>query len=112
MNLHVHAEEKLAILQEADRFRKWKSLDDKRVCLLCDRTFTGRQLNVTRDRRGRYQLHCPTEECRSTAHEWVHPGNPLLSQKAWKDWSRAMDDGDSAPGKSETRPAADYGQAS
>src|SRR6476646_9203009 len=52
-------EEKLAILQAADLRRKWHSLDDQRVCVLCDRTITGRQIEVRRDPGGTFSLHCP-----------------------------------------------------
>ncbi|MEY2479907.1 MAG: hypothetical protein QOI04_834 [Verrucomicrobiota bacterium] len=76
---HLRPEEKLTILQKADGFRKWYSLDDGRICVLCDRFITGRQIRVTRDKRGGYHLHCPTETCRSTPHEWMYAGNALLS---------------------------------
>src|SRR5688572_7499585 len=47
MNSHLLPEEKLALLQTADPRRKWSSLDDQRICVLCDRTITGRQIEVS-----------------------------------------------------------------
>ncbi len=83
-------EERLSILKRQDRFRDWDSLDDQRFCILCDRTFTGRQVDIIRAGRGRWMLHCPTETCKSTPRHWVYPGNPLISRKAYQDWSMAL----------------------
>src|SRR5205814_2764681 len=46
MDSHLLPKEKLAILQASDSRRKWHSLDDQRVCVLCDRTITGRQIEI------------------------------------------------------------------
>jgi hypothetical protein len=83
-------EDKLAALRKGDPIHDWESLDDKRFCILCDRTFNGRQVTISISRLGRVQLHCPTDGCRGTAHQWVHPGNPLTSQEAWTEWERVM----------------------
>lgn len=91
-NAHLNGEEKLAALRAADPFRHWNSLDDERVCFLCERTFTGRQVEITRGRVGRYVLQCPTERCASSPHEWVYPGNPYKSETAWHDWERVLGD--------------------
>lgn len=64
-------EERLEILKAADRERKWYALDDKRVCTVCDRVFTGRQVDMQRDQRGRYLLACPTPGCPSTISHWL-----------------------------------------
>ena len=88
----VLSEDKLAALRKADSFRRWLSLDDRRVCVLCDKTITGRQIAITRDSRGIPILRCPTEECDGSPHEWVYPGNPLTSKRAWRDWSRIFDE--------------------
>lgn len=68
-------ERRLDILRGADTFRKWSSLDDKRVCVVCDRVFTGRQIEIERDQRGRYLLKCPTIGCPSLAAHWFFNGN-------------------------------------
>jgi hypothetical protein len=75
MNSHLPAEEKLALLQEADLRRKWHSLDDERVCVLCDRTITGRQIEVIRDEAGAYSLRCPSEGCPALPSDWFYHGN-------------------------------------
>jgi hypothetical protein len=87
---HLPLEERLSALRGADQFRNWTSLDDKRVCILCDRSFTGRQVEITRSRSGRVDLHCPTDGCTADPSHWVYPGNPLVSETVYKDWSRAL----------------------
>jgi hypothetical protein len=70
---HINSEDRLTILQSADAERKWTSLDDQRLCVVCQRVVSGRQIDITRDQRGRYTLRCPTDGCTSTAHEWIYP---------------------------------------
>src|ERR1044071_4042848 len=60
MKSRLGSDEKLAVLREADTFRKWYSLDDRRVCVLCDRIITGRMIDVWKEHRGGYHLPCPT----------------------------------------------------
>jgi hypothetical protein len=97
---HLPLDERLSVLRENDRFRNWSSLDDQRVCILCEKQFTGRQVEISRNRTGRYELHCPTQGCKGGPNHWVYPGNPLVSEAAYKDWQRAMVDstGESLPG--------------
>jgi hypothetical protein len=90
--MHLPADEKLAVLRAADHDRQWNSLDDKRVCFLCERTMTGRQIEVIRTATEKYILRCPTAGCNSTPHEWVYPGNPYTSEASWHDWKRVMKD--------------------
>lgn len=97
---HLLIGDKLDALRKGDPIYRWKSLDDRCCCILCDRTFSGRQVEVAISQSGRVRLHCPSDGCSSTPGEWVHPGKPLVSQKAWRDWSRVLD-GDKAH-----RPAA------
>jgi hypothetical protein len=59
MKKHLHSEDRLAILQAADTHRKWYSLDDQRVCVLCDRLITGRQIDITLDKRGQPEAAVP-----------------------------------------------------
>jgi hypothetical protein len=89
---HLTSEEKLEALRAGDPFRQWTSLDDRRVCVLCDRTISGRQIDVSMNGASQPRLTCPTPGCKAGPHEWVHPGNPLISEKAWRDWSRLFDE--------------------
>jgi hypothetical protein len=82
MNLNLHPEDKLAILQFTDPRRKWYSLDDQRVCVLCDRAITGRQILVTREPGGTYAVHCPTDGCPSVPGDWFYQGNASSSARA------------------------------
>ena len=74
-------EQKLAILRALDTRRKWHSLDDERVCVLCDRTITGRQIELIQDGPGRFTAHCPTEGCASSPGDWFYHGNANASPK-------------------------------
>jgi hypothetical protein len=80
MNEHLPPDEKLAILQAADIHRKWYSLDDQRVCVLCNRLVTGRQIEITRDSSGAFSLRCPTQGCQSTLSDWFYFGSSASSK--------------------------------
>jgi hypothetical protein len=82
MDSHLLPEEKLAILQATDSRRKWHSLDDQRVCVLCDRTITGRRIEVTREPDGAYSVHCPTEGCASVPSDWFYQGSACATPKS------------------------------
>lgn len=82
MNSHLLPEEKLAILQAADPRRKWYSLDDERICVLCDRAITGRQVAIVSDSAGGYSLRCPTEGCPSLPSDWFYRGNACSDRKS------------------------------
>jgi|GEM_PF-4687534 len=85
MNRHVALEDKLAVLQESDSPRNWSSLDDRRLCVLCDRVITGRMIDIWQDARGNYHLHCPTPSCPATPRDWFYHG-PVKAQrrKIWR----------------------------
>ncbi|MBA3385468.1 MAG: hypothetical protein H0T95_02395 [Chthoniobacterales bacterium] len=78
-------DERLAALRKGDSHHTWRSLDDRRLCILCDRDLTGRQIEVSITGRGQVRLHCPTDGCPGTPDEWVTPANALVSRKAWRD---------------------------
>lgn len=82
---------KWRMLQTETGGRPWSSLEETRQCVLCERTFNGRQVELDRDGQGGFQLRCPTPGCLSTPSQWVHPGNPLVSEEAWRDWLRLLD---------------------
>jgi hypothetical protein len=69
------AEERLKILRAGDKLRTWSSLDDERLCVLCERILSGRQIKISRDQRGRYLLKCPSSGCDSFAAHWLYVGN-------------------------------------
>ncbi|HMJ06416.1 MAG TPA: hypothetical protein VK474_09205 [Chthoniobacterales bacterium] len=87
----LFSEDRLDALRKGDPAHSWRSLDDRRSCILCEKTFSGRAVEISISAQGRVRLRCPSESCPGTPHEWVHPGNPLVSQKAWRDWSRLLD---------------------
>ena len=72
MGKSVRLDEKLSALQAIDPLRRWYSLDDWRVCILCDKTITGRMIDVCKDRHGTYEVHCPTPGCPATARDWFY----------------------------------------
>jgi hypothetical protein len=82
MNQRILPEEKLAILQAADLRRKWHSLDDRRVCVLCDSTITGREVEVRVEPSGTVSVHCPTDGCQSVPSDWFYQGNACSVSKA------------------------------
>jgi hypothetical protein len=86
MNVHLTLEDRLSILRTEDQFRRWNSLDDERFCILCERRFNGRQVEIRRFANGKHELHCPTEGCDSGPYEWVYPGTPLISDIVDPDW--------------------------
>jgi hypothetical protein len=86
--------ERLSILRACDHFRKWQSLDDERVCVVCNRGFNGHEVPIVMIDND-YKLHCPTATCDSGVHQWVYQGNPLLSDVAYADWWRALGSTDS-----------------
>jgi hypothetical protein len=76
--------EKLEILQRFDRFRGWRSLDDKRYCLVCAKIITGREIKVicgTADS-GLLRVVCPTPDCNSIPLDWVLPTGEVLAKFA------------------------------
>ena len=101
---HLPLEERLALLRMVDQFRSWSSLDDKRICILCERRFNGRQVGISRGRGGQVRLHCPTEGCSAEPSQWVYPGNPLVSEAAHADWPGALEN--TGPSSAELTSAA------
>ena len=72
MNRHIGLDEKLTTLQEADSIRRWSSLDDRRVCVLCNRVITGRMVDIWQDAQGTYHFHCPTPGCPAEPRDWFY----------------------------------------
>src|SRR5437763_12951338 len=74
--------EKLDALRRLDQFREWRSLDDKRFCLVCAKIITGRQIQVEGGTRGNgpQRLSCPSERCNSIPMDWVLPTDEILAK--------------------------------
>jgi hypothetical protein len=82
MDFHLLPEERLRVLQANDPRRRWHSLDDQRVCVLCGCTITGRQVLVKRESGGQYSLHCPTEGCPALPSDWFYQGSAYSAPTA------------------------------
>ena len=89
MKTNTNYTDRLSILRANDHFRDWRTLDDERVCVLCDRQFTGHDVLIATAGK-EVHLHCPTHNCKSGVHQWVYPGNPLLSDATYQDWWQAL----------------------
>ncbi|PYJ36139.1 MAG: hypothetical protein DME84_11340 [Verrucomicrobia bacterium] len=89
MIAHLKLDDRLSILRTEDRFRTWRSLEDKRLCIICKRKFNGRQVEIRRAGNREYQLHYPTEGCNSRPHLWIYPATPLVSHVVELEWWRA-----------------------
>jgi hypothetical protein len=74
--------DKLDALRRLDQFRQWRSLDERRYCLVCDKIITGRQIRLDGGTRGNgpLRLSCPTERCNSIPMDWVLPTDEILAR--------------------------------
>jgi len=100
MTANVKLGDRLTILRAGDRFRRWNSLDDQRVCGVCERKFKGRQIEIRRLPGGRYKLCCPTLGCPSEAHQWLYPQALVVAEVGEPDWCRAVEEPTRRPAKS------------
>jgi hypothetical protein len=85
MQKNITPEQRLDILRASDGERQWDSLNDKRACVVCERIFKGRDVQIRRDQRGRYLLHCPTEDCCSVVGHWIHVHAPVARMDGMRD---------------------------
>lgn len=81
-------EEKLVLLQAIDRGPRWYSLDDKRICGICEQVFSGRQIQFQHRGRADSVIHCPTPDCLGDFTDWVvwdqsRDGSPPASSAAY-----------------------------
>src|SRR5437762_12944065 len=104
MIAHVTRDDRLSILRGQDRLSRWTSLDDQRVCSVCERKFKGRQIEIRRFGTGRYTLHCPTLGCVSGPHQWLYPRPAPVSGMARRVWWGA--DKQTGLRETETKPLA------
>src|SRR5438093_13156387 len=74
--------EKLDVRCRLDQFRQWRSLEEKRYCLVCGNIINGRQIQVAGGTRGNgaLRLSCPTERCNSIPMDWVLPTDEILAR--------------------------------
>jgi hypothetical protein len=74
--------DKLEALRRLDQFRQWRSLDEKRYCLVCGKIITGWQIQVAGGTRGNgpLRLSCPTERRNSIPMDWVLPTDEILAK--------------------------------
>jgi hypothetical protein len=77
-------EDKLETLRRLDELRRWRSLDEKRYCLVCGKIITGRQIEVMGGAGGNGPLRviCPTNGCHSIPMDWVRPTDEVLAKMA------------------------------
>src|SRR5262249_54141204 len=80
--IELVAADKLEVLQRLDRYRKWRSLDEKRYCLACGRIIEGGDILVVGGTRGTgpLRLVCPTPGCHSIPMDWVIPTDEVLAR--------------------------------
>src|SRR4029453_13058489 len=73
--------EKLRSLQQLDQFRGWRSLDDRRYCLVCGKIISGRDIHVAGGTRGNglLQLSFSTQVVNSIPMDWALPTDELLA---------------------------------
>jgi hypothetical protein len=74
--------EQLDALRRLDQFRQWRSLEEKRYCLVCGKLITGRQVQVAGGTRGNgpLRISCPTDGCNSIPMDWVLPTDEILAK--------------------------------
>ena len=80
--IELSSADKLEMLQRLDRYRKWRSLDDKRYCLACGRLIDGHGIVVVGGTRGTgpLRLVCPSRGCHSIPMDWVIPSDKVLAR--------------------------------
>jgi hypothetical protein len=74
--------DKLDLLRTLDQFRQWRSLDEKRYCLVCGKIITGQQIQVAGGTHSDelLRLSCPTAQCNSIPMDWVLPTDEILAR--------------------------------
>ena len=79
----------LALLNEAQPDRPWRSCAEKRRCVACETVFRGSEVVVRGSRPRASRLACP--KCGSAPALWVRLGNPLIDEEVWNDWESAIE---------------------
>jgi hypothetical protein len=73
-------EEKLETLRRLDQFRPWRSLAEKRYCLVCGKIITGQEIKVIA--KGPLRVICPSDGCHSIPMDWALPTDEILATAA------------------------------
>src|SRR4051794_30264291 len=73
--LRLSSSAKLMLLRRLDSRHHWASLDAARFCSRCNKTISGRQIEVIGGTRGHgpLRLQCPTKGCAANPSDWVDP---------------------------------------
>ena len=82
----LRSDEKLTALRKGDPSHDWQSLDDRLSCIVCDRNFSGRQVDVSVGRTGHVRLRCPSEGCKASPLQWIAAAMPpvTVTASAWQ----------------------------
>jgi hypothetical protein len=85
--------EKLEVLQRLDRYRKWRSLEEKRYCLVCGKVIAGHDIQVIGGTRGAGPLRviCSTRGCHSIPMDWVLPTDEVLAKMSTSENQRRIE---------------------
>ena len=85
--------EKLEVLQRLDRYRKWRSLEEKRYCLVCGKIIAGHDIQVIGGTRGTGPLRviCSTRGCHSIPMDWVLPTDEVLAKMSMSENERRIE---------------------
>src|SRR5258708_20599501 len=85
--------EKLEVLQRLDRYRKWRSLEEKRYCLVCCKVIAGHDIQVIGGTRGTGPLRviCSTRGCHSIPMDWVLPTDEVLAKMSMAENERRIE---------------------
>jgi hypothetical protein len=85
--------EKLDVLQRLDHYRKWRSLEEKRYCLVCGKIIAGHDLQVIGGTRGTGPLRviCSTRGCHSIPMDWVLPTDEVLAKMSMSENERRIE---------------------
>lgn len=80
--IKLHDVDKLSVLRRVDRHREWRSLDDKRYCLICRKVMNGHDIQVVGGTRGTgpLRLICLSSGCHSIPMDWVLPTDEVLAR--------------------------------
>lgn len=88
MRILPNDEQRLELLSNSQPGRPWRSVFEKRRCIVCEHTFRGRDAVVRWARHCVTKLGCP--KCDSAPALWVRIGNPLTDDSVWAEWERAL----------------------
>src|SRR5438067_13462282 len=75
--------DKLDVLCRLDQFRQWRSLEEKRYCLVCGKIITGQQIQVTGGTRGNDPCGSVVQRSTVIRFQWI---GSCLPMKFWGTW--------------------------